>query len=363
MAAIERRPGVNDWRGTCILALALMVAAPAAAVDHIKNLRSGDASYQGRLAAEFHEAGRLRSAAVVPFAGADGGNFSRALASALGGVKLNGEPWFTVQTGEGADPLAAAKALGAKAVYSGVVANARLTRTDRSEAAANCDTSGKCKPTGGPPVTCTRVTIDYQVNAKVSEVATARAVYNKAHTANAGYDICNGKKQVVAVIEDKGAAVRAAEWLTGKKKVDDCAVACTDDGLFEKARAAVAAAIVNDVAPFNETVEVEFKRRASELPKANQATFESAVPFIKARRLERACSIWELLSSEPAAATSISLLYNLGVCQEVQVPENPAAALEYYVKADQLTIKPDKDVSEAVLRAQMMVRNQQKIGS
>ena len=102
---------------------------------------------------------------------------------------------------------------------------------------------------------------------------------------------------------------------------------------------------------------------ALNMPKPAQITFESGTPFIKADRLDRACSIWEVMESDPTAATSISLLYNLGVCQEALVPENPSAALEYYVKADQLTIKPDKLVSAALLRAKEMVENQKKIGS
>jgi hypothetical protein len=56
-------------------------------------------------------------------------------------------------------------------------------------------------------------------------------------------------------------------------------------------------------------------------------------------------------------------LYNLGACQEAQKPDNPIAALELYVKADQLLSKPDKLLTPALKRAQTMVENQQKIGS
>lgn len=340
----------------CALALAI-TSTPALAFE--------DAVYKGRYPAEFYEAGRLRTVVVLPFSGADGANFTKTLSTELASVQLNAEPWFTVKpasTGE-TDPAKAGAALGVKGVYWGTVVNAKLTRTDRTEQTTECDDSAQCKKGEPRNIICTRVTIDYQVNARITDVATREQVYNKSHTANAGYDICNGKKKEVTVIEDKGAAVRAAEWLTGKKKVDNCAVGCTDDGLFEKARADVAKAIIKDVAPYNKDVSVEFKRRAEELPKPLQKTFESATPFVKADRLDRACSTWEVMSSEPAAATSISLLYNLGVCQEALVPENPGAALEYYVKADQLTIKPDKLVSAALLRAKDMVENQKKIGS
>ena len=45
------------------------------------------------------------------------------------------------------------------------------------------------------------------------------------------------------------------------------------------------------------------------------------------------------------------------------MPENPSAALEYYVKADQLLSKPDRLVTEALLRAKTMVDGQRNIGS
>ncbi|KAB7648266.1 hypothetical protein [Polymorphobacter fuscus] len=340
-----------------VLAIALVTATtPALAFD--------DARYKGRFPAEFYEAGRLRSVAVLPFAGTDGANLTKALVTELKGVQLNNDPWFSVKTADGSetDPARAGQALGVKGVHVGNVVTAKLTRTDRSEQSTECDGAVDCKKGEVRTITCTRVVLDYQVNARIVDVATKASVYARSHTANAGYDICNGKKKEVAIIEDKGAAVRMAEWLTGKKTVDDCAVRCTDDGLYEKARADIARAIVKDVAPYNKDVSVEFKRRAEELPKPDQKTFESGTPFIKADRLDRACSIWEVMETGPAA-TSVSLLYNLGVCQEALVPENPSAALEYYVKADQLTSKPDKLVSAALLRAQTMVEAQKKIGS
>ena len=57
----------------------------------------------------------------------------------------------------------------------------------------------------------------------------------------------------------------------------------------------------------------------------------------------------------------------IGRCGELFSRSNDQTAaivaLEYYVKADQLTIKPDKLVSAALLRAKDMVENQKKIGS
>lgn len=338
-----------------------------------------DARYKGRFPAEFHDAGKLRSIAVLPFTGPDGGNFAKVLATEMRGVQLNAEPWFTLKpsdsittgpsaTGavptneETAEAARIGAKLDAKAVYSGTVTLAKITRTDRSEQSNACADGSDCKQKEIRTITCTRVVLDYAVNARIVNVATKANVYARTHVAQDGYDICNGKGQEIAVKETKGWAVTFAEKLTGTPKKDDFVMEFNEEALFQRVRLNIAQKIRKDVAPYNQDVTVEFKRRASELPKPDQVTFESAIPFSKAGRLDRACSIWELMETG-AAATSVSLLYNLGVCQEALVPENPSAALEYYVKADQLLSKPDKLVTEALLRAKKMVDGQRNIGS
>ncbi|MBC7505385.1 MAG: hypothetical protein H7267_06640, partial [Sandarakinorhabdus sp.] len=252
--------------------------------------------------------------------------------------------------------------LDVKGVYNGSVTLAKVTRTDRQEQSNECADGNDCKQKVVRTITCTRVVLDYAVNARIVNVATKANVYAKTHVAQDGYDICNGKGQEIVVKENKGWAVSFAEKLTGTPKKDGFVMEFNDEALYQRVRLNIAQKIRKDVAPFNQDVTVEFKRRASELPKPDQVTFESAIPFSKAGRLDRACSIWELMETG-AAATSVSLLYNLGACQEALVPENPSAALEYYVKADQLLSKPDKLVTEALLRAKKMVDGQRNIGA
>ena len=343
-----------------------------------------DARYKGRFPAEFYEAGRLRTLAVLPFAGTDGGNFAKALATEMRSAQLNGEPWFTVKSAEGAaaaaggaaalaagpvptneesaDAVRAGAKLDAKAIYFGNVSMAKITRTDRSEQTTECADGADCKTKVPRNIVCTRVTLDYVVNARIVNVATKALVYAKSHVAQDGFDICNGKGMEIAVKDTKGWAVTFAEKLTGTPKKADFVMEFTEDALYQRIRLNISQKIRTDVAPFNKDVIVEFKRRASELAKADQIIFESGVDFSKAGRLDRACSIWEVMESGPAAS-SISLLYNLGVCQEALVPENPSAALEYYVKADQLLIKPDKLVTEALQRTKKMVDGQRNIGA
>ena len=104
-----------------------------------------DARYQGRFAAEFYEAGQFRSIGIATFAGTDGANFSKALATEMRAVQLNSEAWFTVKSGNNAaqsgenvaDAVRAGKATDVKAVFAGTVTTAKISRTDRTEQRAD----------------------------------------------------------------------------------------------------------------------------------------------------------------------------------------------------------------------------------
>jgi hypothetical protein len=339
---------------TAILVSALLVATtPALAFD--------DATYKGRFAAEYYKAGQLRTLAILPFSGPDGSNFTAALSSELGRATLSDENWFTIKPAntKETDPIRAGKALGVAGVVDGAVVTAKLTRTDRTELPDKKDKAAG-SATG---ILCTRIMLQYTVHAQIFDVANGASVYDKTHSAQDGYDLCNGKGQEIPVESNEGLMVSFAKKLTGGPKKDAYTIEFTEDALFQRVRGVIASKIKEDISPLNKPVSVEFKRRAPEMPKPLQMTFESATPYIKAGQLDRACAIWKLLRSEPAAAASVSLLYNLGACQEALKPDNPAAALELYVKADQLLSKPDKLLSPALKRAQDMLENQQKIGS
>lgn len=317
-----------------------------------------DATYQGRFAPEYFKAGQLRTLTILPFGGPDGAEFTTALNSELAGATLSGENWFTIKpaSAKETDPLRAGKALDVAGVMTGTVVTANLTRTERVEAP---DKKSKEAAAG---IKCTRIILQYSARAQMLDVANGSTVYDKTHAAQEGYDLCNGKGQAIPSDEKVGFAEEAAKWLTGGPKKDAFTVEYTEAALFQRLRGVVAGKIRADITPRNQPVFVEFKRRAPELPKPLQLTFESATPFVKAGQLDRACAIWLQMREEPAAASSVSLLYNLAACQEAQKPDNPISALELYTKADQLLSKPDKMVAPALKQAQQMVENQQKIG-
>lgn len=355
-----------------VAALSLILADTALAGDSIP--------YEGRFPAKYPEASKLTEVAVLPFTGADGPAFTSALAAELQSATLDGQQLFSVKTPDGltGKPKAGAKTsseaaiairwgqnLGVKAVYIGEVTSAKITKTNRTEQRTTCaepDGLFKCKRQETKNITCTRVVVDYSVTPRAINVATGAVVYSEIVSDQGSYDICDGRPVPVnASLADTWQTLKSS-WhtLTGPSTANAPTDEYTEESLLLRVRTRVAEKVRRQVAPYNAVVMVTFKKKAPELSKADQARFKSGVDFSQAGRLDRACSIWEMMNSG-GAANSVSLLYNLGVCQEALLPDDPNAALEYYAKADQLLSKPDKLVSDAYLRTKRMVEAQRSI--
>ncbi len=135
-------------------------------------------------------------------------------------------------------------------------------------------------------------------------------------------------------------------------KTADKVVVATPEQLLTKLRSDAAIAAIaarGHLTPTTTKIKVVFKDQARDLGKDDPAQFRSAVQFVRANRLDRACGIFETMLT-PDKAKSVTLLYDLGACQEALEPDRPETALEYYNKADQQTTAPDRLVSEAALR-------------
>jgi len=74
--------------------------------------------------------------------------------------------------------------------------------------------------------------------------------------------------------------------------------------------------------------------------------FANGVEFAKAGRMDRACEIWKTIES--VDSEHVPLLYNIGLCEESS--GNVLKAQNYYTRADKLSTKPDKRITEALGR-------------
>jgi hypothetical protein len=311
---------------------------------------------------------------VLPFTGPDGAEFTEALTSALQDAKLDGQPYFSLKSADNISapsPPAATKGgrnrrgtggasattdkeiaqaiqigrrLGVQAVYTGRVTTADVT-------------GGPYKlpvKTGGETTyrDCFKSTGQYGVTPKLIRVDTGAVVYAESITQAETYDYCGGD----GTLSGNLATVFTNALFKKKKSVE----LQTPEGVRAKMRADAAAKVRLQVAPYNQTLQIEFKRSAKDVPKADREQFANAIAFADAARLDRACSIFETMKTE-ANAANVTLLFNLGACQEALLPDEPSAALAYYARADELLSRPDKMISEAYLRLKAMVSGDRAI--
>jgi hypothetical protein len=137
--------------------------------------------------------------------------------------------------------------------------------------------------------------------------------------------------------------------------------ASTPSELLEKLRVRSAQSIRELVAPYNQIVTVEFMRGTQGLSKGAVKTYKSGMDFISAGRLDRGCSMLQEVHSSEENAQSVVLNYNLGVCNEALLPDDPTIAFDFYNKDDQLLSKPNKDVSVALTRMKELIKQSARI--
>ncbi len=346
--------------------LACLLALPLPA------LAGKTAQYSGRFAAKYPAVAEARSLGVLRFAGRDGDAFAAVLTGSLQSAEIDGQQVLAVKTIEGMNykggddlsraEIAAAIQLGrklnVKAVMTGTITSAAVNSENYTRTESVCLRSRKlfkCDEATTRQVHCTKVTGQYSVTPRVILVSNGSLLYSESVSAQDGYTTCGGQAQAETVQE----AFSGLGALIGRPSATPVRAA-TPEELLQRLRASVAEQIRQHVVPYNKTVTVTFRDDMSQLPKPTQASLRNALDFAQAGRMDRACSILETMMDD-TLRQNVTMLYNLGVCQEVLLPEDPSAALEYYAKADQLMNKPDKLVSAAYLRTKAMASSERSI--
>ena len=115
------------------------------------------------------------------------------------------------------------------------------------------------------------------------------------------------------------------------------------------------------VTSYNKVITVQFMSGTQGLVKDSLKNYRSGMDFVAAGRLDRGCSILESVGAIEGNEASVVINFNLGVCNEAMLPDNPAVAFDFYNKADQLLTKPNKQVSEALARMKELVAQSQRI--
>ncbi len=352
------------FKGFAATSFAMLVASPALAQKQI--------TYDARFNAKFPAVATARSIGVLPFNGNDGGNFTAALTSQLQAAQIDEAAVFDIKTldsmnfrsAEGISRSEIAKAiqlgqkLGVKVVFTGVITSASVNQNAYTKEESYCaESSGflKCNRTATRNIPCFKVNAQYSVTPQAIRVDNGQIIYSETISLQGDYSVCNGQVESTASL---GSMIGS---IFGSKKDKPASTQISSpEALLNKLRQDAAESIRRQVAPYNRSISVTMKERGDGLSKEDQKMFLNGVAFADGGRMDRACSIFETLNAD-RNKTNVPLLYNLGVCQEVLLPDDPAAALEYYAKADQLLSRPDKLVSAAYLRTKTMVGQNRSI--
>lgn len=340
------------------MAGAVALLAGASAAEAAKKVR-----YDARFKAKYTNVAGNGPIGVINFSGNDGDNFAAALTSQLQSANLDGAPIFEVKTLDSMNyrssgvisraEVAAAIRLGqklrVKTVFTGTVTSVAVNSTNFVREEKVCaETAGflKCKRYETSRIPCTKVMGTYAVAPRAINVATGSVMYSEAVSSQGEYTTCNGQVQASGGPSFFG--------LFGSGGAAAAPAVASPDVLLNQLRESAAVSIRRHVAPYNLTVVVKLKEKATGLSKPDNVQFENAVKFASGGRMDRACGMFEALQTD-VNKSNVTLLYNLGICQEVLLPDEPAAAFAYYSRADQLLSKPDDLVSEAFLRMKAMV--------
>ena len=298
--------------------------------------------------AESVEASQERQIAVLPFINEKTQKemeFS-AFESMLTSIRVDGQAYFKVITRSQLDKIISelelgqsglidekqaaqvGKMAGVSAVYVGAITNDGTPVTNdslsqredcRNVPAGKNKTRRECKQV---PQYCKEAVSSFSFIPKLIKVETAQILFSEEFKGRRSDKKCIDKTNLQTMRIDEASLISASrEEAISKMRVK--------------------------IAPYKMTVNIPLMDDEEGIgSKQNVKKLESALEFFKAKRSDRACSILEDLVKKEK--NSPSILYNMGVCQEVKGDYD--GALDYYKKADKQTSKPEDAIGQGIKR-------------
>ncbi len=304
------------------------------------------------------QAAQFKSVAVLPFDGPDGKAFTPLLESTLAGVVIDDKQYFQIVDRGVMDKTLAemnlgmtglvdantaaqvGKVVGARGIYTGVVNVSSVSDEPYTEKRQKCvsyktvtDDKGRkrreCTRYYDSQVRCTKRTASFGFTPKLVEVESSRIIFSQTYESAGTVKKC----------KDEGALPDAQVM---RKKVQQDAL--------HKFRM--------DVAPYYTTVSFTLKDSTSGIESDSaKEKLKAGLKFAKGNRMDRACAIWN--EAKPLAPDAISILYDLGVCAEIQ--GKPDEALALYRQIDKSLTEPDDSITKALERVNEQIENRKKL--
>ena len=332
-----------------LCALALLISSGCATTIKTRVLMPGN----------IDQAAQFKSIAVMPFEGPDGEVFTSVVESTLASVIINDQQFFKLvdrgsldkvmnemklgMTGMVNEETAAqvGKALGAKGIYSGTINASSVDDEFYSEKRQTCafsrtvtDSKGgktqECTNWYEAQVSCTKRTAAFSFTPRLIDVESGRVVFSNTYANTVEAKVCADDGKGL----DDGTVMR--------KK--------TQETVMQKFRM--------DVAPYYVTMTFTLKDSTADMASdAAKAKLRDGLTFAKANQMDRACPVWR--EALVLAPNSITLMYNVGLCDETE--DRPHEAFALYRQIEKALTSPDDLITTALTRVNPQIENRKKL--
>lgn len=309
--------------------------------------------------AEYHQASLTKTVAVLPFTGPGGQEFAAEIEGVLASKSIDDKQYFTLVDRASIDKIMSeqqfsqsalidqttaakiGKLVGAQGIYSGVVTAAHAKDSNYKEKRQECtqhkierdkkgnEYEGRCLHWRNYFVSCIKRDAHFSVTPKLIDVSTAKILYSRNLSKSATSSGC-----------------------------EDASPPRDEQELLENIKEDVKKQFLKDVAPYYVTVEIKLMDSTDQIDSADaRDKLKQGIDYADKSRMDNACEIWG--QARIAAPNSPAILYNLGVCAESRGDAD--AALNLYKQADKLIGKPDDDITLALNRVSLAVKNRKKL--
>jgi hypothetical protein len=305
------------------------------------------------------QAAQFKSIAVMPIEGPDGEAFTSVVESALASVIIDGQQFFQLVdrvsldkvmnemklgiTGMVNEDTAAqvGKVVGAKGIYTGTINTSSVQDDPYSEKRQKCAfyrtvtdgagrTTQECTIWFDSQVSCTKRTASFSFTPKLIEVESGRTIFSSTYENAVEAKVC----------EDEGKGLEDGTAMQKK----------TQEAAMRKFRM--------DVAPYYVTMSFTLKDSTADITLgAAKAKLREGLAFAKANRMDQACPVWR--EAKALAPDSVTLMYNVGICDEIE--DRPHEALALYRRIEKALTSPDDLITTAIARVNAQIENRKKL--
>jgi tetratricopeptide (TPR) repeat protein len=309
--------------------------------------------------AEYHQASLTKTVAVLPFTGPDGQEFAAEIEGALASKSIDDKQYFTLVDRASIEKTMAelkfsqsalidqntaakiGKMVGAHGIYTGSITSSQVQNSRYKEKRQECvrhkierdskgnEYEGRCIDWRTYHVSCTKRDVNFSVIPKLIEVSTGKILYSRNLSSSVSSSGC----------EDTSPP-RAEQEMLAKVKGD------------------VKKQFIKDIAPYYIVAEIRLMDSTNNIESSEaKGKLKQGIDYAGKGRIDTACEIWG--QARILAPSSPAILFNLGVCAESR--GDAGAALNLYKQADKLIGKPDENITLALERASLAIKNRQKL--